>query len=194
MENRTCSLEGCDSGFYGLDLCRPHYRRLKKWGHPLGTRPPRPQRSCEVERCEGVVKSKGHCCAHYMKLYRYGTPTPEHDRRYAEIAGQRFGSLVVVQRVGGMWRCACDCGKERLVSAGDLNRTPESASCGDRQKHRRTENPGYAAVHERLAFDKGPARLREYVDCGKRAAHWSYNHDCPDERTEYLAHSDLNAA
>ena len=55
--------------------------------------------------------------------------------RKLDLTGQRFGSLTVIEEVGRndhravTWRCACDCGKERVVRGSDLARGTVS-SCG----------------------------------------------------------------
>ena len=54
--------------------------------------------------------------------------------RFADIAGQRFGRLTAVKRVGksrlgGMWRCQCDCGGESVVACSTL-RSGITKSCG----------------------------------------------------------------
>lgn len=54
-----------------------------------------------------------------------------------EIAGLRFGKLVVIERQGltatkrrqSQWLCHCDCGRDTLVSAGNLNHGV-TKSCG----------------------------------------------------------------
>lgn len=48
-----------------------------------------------------------------------GTP------RHRNVAGQRFGRLVALERVGtrnkaALWRCVCDCGREHNVVASKL--------------------------------------------------------------------------
>lgn len=152
--------------------------------------------TCSLPDCERPLKRAGYCYGHYMKNWRYGTPYPPNgwmqgDRetqarvqreRLVDIQGQRFGSLVVVERVGHQWRCACDCGGERLVNAGDLNRYGDANTCGDRRIHRRTEVAGYTAAHQRCRSDRGRVQLHDCIDCGRSAQHWSYNHDDPDER------------
>ena len=46
-----------------------------------------------------------------------------HERR---LAGQKFGRLLVIEKVGtnearhNVWRCKCDCGNEKQVSATDI--------------------------------------------------------------------------
>lgn len=60
-----------------------------------------------------------------------------------ELAGQRFGRLVVVELHGvrngcAIWRCKCDCGKETLTK-GSLLRNGKTKSCGClREEVRRT--------------------------------------------------------
>jgi hypothetical protein len=47
-----------------------------------------------------------------------------------DITGRRYGRLVVLEDAGeGRWRCACDCGKEKVVK-GSLLRTGHTGSCG----------------------------------------------------------------
>jgi hypothetical protein len=52
-----------------------------------------------------------------------------------DLAGQRFGHLVVIERVGtsndrkALWRCRCDCGNEITTSGRGL-RTMTTKSCG----------------------------------------------------------------
>lgn len=56
-------------------------------------------------------------------------------RPIIDIAGQRFGKLVVVSRVidntksGTIWVCLCDCGQEKIVAARHL-KSGDTVSCG----------------------------------------------------------------
>lgn len=137
--------------------------------------------TCKLDECAKPVKRAGYCYSHYMKNWRYGTPTPVFEKRWVDIQGQRFGSLIVIERVGDKWRCACDCGRDRLASAGELNREGQSNTCGDRYTHRRRNDSGYGAAHERVKRDRGPIRSQQCIDCEAPARHWSYNHDDPNE-------------
>lgn len=52
----------------------------------------------------------------------------------AKIAGQRYGRLVALERIGkrrggALWRCICDCGNEHQALAGTLN-SGQLVSCG----------------------------------------------------------------
>lgn len=141
--------------------------------------------TCSLPDCPKPMKRAGFCYGHYMKNWRYGTPAPDFGPGWEDIRGQRFGTLVVVERVDHRWRCDCDCGRTRLVSAGDLNRHGDASTCGDRRTHRRLDMAGYTAAHQRCRSDRGRVQGHPCVDCGKQAQHWSYNHDDPDELLAY---------
>lgn len=141
--------------------------------------------TCSLPDCDKPLKRMGYCYGHYMKSWRYGTPTPVSSPGWVDIRGQRFGTLVVVSRSDFRWLCACDCGGERLVSAGDLNRVGDESTCGDRKVHRRRDDAGYTAAHQRCRSDRGRVQEHPCIDCGNPAQHWSYNHDDADERIAY---------
>jgi hypothetical protein len=127
------------------------------------------------------------CRRHYHRWWRRGDPeaprlptsTPRHD-----LTGRRFGVLKVVDYAAGAWRCVCDCGNETAVPTKDLT-AGNTASCGCRRTARKDGPVGYVAAHERLIQDLGPATDRECSDCGRPAAHWSYDHADPDEITDW---------
>lgn len=137
--------------------------------------------TCSLSGCDKAVKRNGFCYGHYMKNWRYGTPTPQREPRWVDLAGQRFGTLLVQSRRGEQWLCQCDCGQTRLARAGDLNRTRDLTTCGDRTVHYRLDIVGYHAAHVRCTSDRGAIATHNCVDCGSQAKHWSYNHDDPNE-------------
>lgn len=53
-----------------------------------------------------------------------------------DLTGHRNGRLVATECVGrnhegrAMWRCACDCGGEKVVQANNLTRAAGTKSCG----------------------------------------------------------------
>ena len=61
-----------------------------------------------------------------------------------DLTGQRFGRLVVIERVENdrygrtRWRCGCDCGNKTIVSSGDLV-NGETKSCGCLRERLRSE-------------------------------------------------------
>lgn len=56
-------------------------------------------------------------------------------RSCLDLTGQRYGRLTVLERVSEMgapkvlWKCRCDCGKERIIKAESL-RNGDTVSCG----------------------------------------------------------------
>lgn len=141
--------------------------------------------TCSVDECAGLVKRKGYCYGHYMKQWRYGTPTPTFPPKWEDLRGRRFGSLVVVERAADVWLCDCDCGASTTARSGDLNRGTV-ATCGNRAVHLRRDDIGYGAAHERVRADRGDASTHSCIDCGTRAAQWSYDHTDPAEQLDVL--------
>lgn len=60
-----------------------------------------------------------------------------------DIQGQKFGRLLVIERVkvpganNAMWKCQCDCGSETVAAAANIGRT--TFSCGCLAKERAAE-------------------------------------------------------
>ena len=53
---------------------------------------------------------------------------------YHDISGVRFGRLVAKERVDKKWRCACDCGAEKLINPSNMKRgLTKSCGCLSRQ-------------------------------------------------------------
>lgn len=72
----------------------------------------------EHELLSGDTKSCG--CLKYEGLKKYNK------NKEMDITGLRFGKLTVIERVGfndrhcSMWRCKCDCGKEKIAQGSSL--------------------------------------------------------------------------
>ena len=71
------------------------------------------------------------CGAECRARARIGCPAPNRKN----LVGRRYGMLTVVAAAGlskgnSLWRCRCDCGGEKLVTAGSLNYgTVQSCGC-----------------------------------------------------------------
>lgn len=56
--------------------------------------------------------------------------------KYKDLTGQKFTKLTVIERVGvspthsALWRCVCECGREKIVSSDSLKRQYGTKSCG----------------------------------------------------------------
>ena len=142
------------------------------------------RKECDVTGCGKPARTHTAelCPMHYHRMYRNGSlQRLELQPKWVDITGERFGTLTVSERRDQRWLCVCDCGAERLASAGELNRTGDANTCGTPGRHL-SEDIGYNAAHGRVHRLHGPARDHLCVDCSQPAAHWSYNHDDPDER------------
>ena len=64
-----------------------------------------------------------------------GCDTEYRYRNVVDISGERFGKLLVIERVDkhvqreAMWKCICDCGKEKIARGSSL-RGGNTKSCG----------------------------------------------------------------
>jgi hypothetical protein len=156
--------------------------------------------TCSVDSCTKPARARtaSLCKMHYHRLYRYGTlertttlvkrGEREPATSPANILGQRYGTLVVAERVGNSWLCICDCGEQRITRTGDLNRTGESNTCGKPGMHL-APIVEYGAAHERVERKHGRASTHPCIDCGKRAYHWSYDHQDQDELVSQATYS-----
>jgi 5-methylcytosine-specific restriction endonuclease McrA len=65
VQNRTCSVGGCDDPVLSRGWCRKHYMRWWKAQKA-------PAQPCSVEGCEKDATSRGMCPAHYTRWWRHG--------------------------------------------------------------------------------------------------------------------------
>jgi hypothetical protein len=75
----SCSLSDCDRPHYGNDYCRPHWRRFKRYGDPLGWKHQQAE-TCEVKDCNTTPQAKNMCSAHYQRWLKYGDPLADRRR------------------------------------------------------------------------------------------------------------------
>lgn len=108
--------------------------------------------------------------------------------RLVDLTGRRFGRLLVLRRGENYrcgtprWACVCDCGNERLVSAGALVRgVTVSCGCHRREKlaearakasavgltHGMSGSPEYGVWRAMLSRCRNP-KVRSYGDYGGR--------------------------
>lgn len=151
------------------------------------------QKACDVTECGKPARSltAALCKMHYHRMYRYGTlettsalvargeREPSNPR--ADLSGQRFGTLTPIRPDGIAWLCRCDCGESRTASVGELRRTGDANTCGNKANHL-ADDVDYTAAHGRVTRLHGPAKRHACVTCGSSALHWSYDHTDPDER------------
>jgi hypothetical protein len=94
-------------------------------------------KACSIDGCDKPARARGWCKNHWRQWRKHGDPlmkkrTP--GRPASVKPGERYGKLVVVEQAGRKgdqraWRCACDCGTEKVIVAGNL-RSGDTVSCG----------------------------------------------------------------
>lgn len=156
---RLCSIEGCGREKWARGWCSKHYQQWRKKGDPLYVWSRPAKLPCRIEGCQELVRSRDLCERHYQHWWRYGFPTTLPPRPTVEIC-----------QVEG-----CD-GKPRSRTAEwcEMHYMRHRRSGGFERVDTRLETPGYRSAHQRIAKDRGKARDHGCVDCGERAAHWSF--------------------
>jgi hypothetical protein len=80
----------------------------------------------------------------------------------------------------------CKMHKSRLDRQGDpmifIPQAERNLPRGPRHRSWTGDNASYRAMHQRVKALHGRPSTHTCVDCGGQAAHWSYNHDDPNEK------------
>jgi hypothetical protein len=121
---------------------------------------------------------------------------------FMDLTGDVYGRLIVIEQApdyvgpGGrrrvQWRCDCACGNKDVVVGARHLRSGRSQSCGCLMREivsaiKTNPEPGYSGWHQRLRRTLlGQPADHACIDCDQPAAEWSYQGDCPEERTELM--------
>lgn len=118
--------------------------------------------------------------------------------RRKDMTGVRYGRLIgreylhTDKHEKAIWLFQCDCGVQKEINASDV-RAGKIVSCGCKKKEnilhgpeRNPALPGYFQLHHKIKKVKGSARLQTCVDCGNKAAEWSYNRQAEVEHQEFV--------
>jgi len=101
-------------------------------------------------------------------------------RRRAALVGCRFDRWLVVRYEGNRrWLCRCDCGNERVVFAGNLNRGSKSCGC-----HRSETSTALSTVRRKNLAGRRFGRLLvlRFEKTDGRKAYWLCRCDCGKEK------------
>ena len=135
-------------------------------------------RSCrsEIQRATYVPRPKRTSCP----------------SRWKHGPGDRFASLVILERVGRIWGketgvlVQCDCGSEpKIVGLANLIQGL-TVNCADRASHPDPRFKGddvtYDGAHNRVKGERGSASNYPCAMCGGQAQSWAYRHSDPDQK------------
>lgn len=107
MQDRTCSIDGCDKPRYGKRWCNTHYMRWRRHGDPhrggavkrqSGTGQP-----CTVPQCSAPVVASELCESHYRRAKRHGTPEAGRPAPGALTDAERFWGKVNKTATCWLW-------------------------------------------------------------------------------------------
>jgi hypothetical protein len=185
---KTCSAEGCTrkARTKGATYCDMHYHRVRRTGMPGPAGPVRRTSPgiCIVDDCGKPTRNGAclYCEMHYCRLNKTGTLTSTRLFPYPDAC------LVENCPKKPSVRGYCKMHASRIERHG----SPHIVIAPDQRNVRHgSDNPrwlpddvvDYRTVHMRLRRTIGSARTMQCADCGDRkAVHWSYDHQDPDER------------
>ena len=136
----------------------------------------------EVEALWNNVKNgRTTTCGRNCGLKNHPETTKKRKGFHGDMTGERYGMLTVVERVGekngyALWKCICDCGNEKIVTASSL-RYGNTKSCGCLYAIRNKENNFEDLTNQR--FGKLTVIRQAESKYGKR--HWVCKCDCGNE-------------
>jgi len=137
------------------------------------------ERACEVADCDRPIKARGLCSTHYHRWWRTGTPEGVVERRTEHGECTVDGCTNV--DAGPHGYCAMHVTRVRRHGDPDARFAP-APKPGVLNPRWNEEGLGYSGAHQRVYRAKGKASAHSCIDCGDRAAHWSYDLLDPDER------------
>ncbi|RKX92020.1 MAG: hypothetical protein DRZ90_14325 [Spirochaetes bacterium] len=74
MDNRLCSIEGCERVHMAKGYCELHYGRLRRTGDPMKVRKTHEPTFCTIPGCDRKHAGHGYCLLHYRRFMKYGDP------------------------------------------------------------------------------------------------------------------------
>lgn len=168
MNERTCTVDGCEAPTKARGLCSKHYGRAAR-GSDLQDKPT--HETCQAPGCQANPRSTHatYCEMHYGRQARNGNLYLARlpFRYHGPCANPECGRTMQTS-LGYCKRC-----RERVRKHGNPNTVITDT---------RVAAPGYNASHQRVYRDRGPAKMHACV-CGAPARHWAYDHTDPSELT-----------
>lgn len=172
-QTKSCTIPGCTRKYRARGWCATHYAQWQNHGTPHG-RPASTE--CGAPGCDAAPRSTyaDYCEKHYMRMRRNGTletVAPRVPDAPCIVEGCEVPAFTIK-------------GECRNHSLGyKRNGDYIKRSSGPLHPHwRNAEDMTWGAIHQRVRNALGAAKEYDCVDCGESAAHWSYNHQDPNER------------
>lgn len=157
----TCAYPPCEREPRARGWCRGHYLQWYRGAELSSLRGRRG--SCRVQGCDELTCGRGYCNRHYRQWQN--VPRIAKVRRWCSVDGCDRLS------VGHTF---CPMHFQRWKKHGDVHKVMLAMGSGDDITN--------SAAHSRVKALHGLASTHQCIDCGGRAAHWSYDHGDPNEK------------
>lgn len=109
MEQRTCSIDGCEGAVSARGWCGRHYQIWRKHEDPLWVPIRQKDKVCAVSGCARSAWARGWCSQHYQAWSKYGDPEGVAPDRPVRLCG--FPGCERKHRAGGL--CAAHLNQQR---------------------------------------------------------------------------------
>ena len=137
-------------------------------------------RRCSVDGCErDDIQARDLCRMHYFRWYRTGSTEVRRPQRANREVCVVDGCDLMDEGPHGL----CAKHRTRMKRHGDVDTVRKPGPLGARSPFWGADDIGYQAAHRRVRARRGRASDRTCVDCGTRAAQWSYDHADPQEKS-----------
>lgn len=168
-------MDGCTRPRLARGVCGTHYAQWRRAGGTEVRVLQRPARGvCSADGCTSPHSSHGYCNKHSKRWLRTGN-----------LGLRRPRGVCTVDDCTEREKARGYCGKHlaRLLRHGDVHMvmSPRDGALRGPAHPLWKDEPGYQSAHGRVWRARGPASDYPCVDCGRRAAHWSYSNQDPNE-------------
>lgn len=137
---RTCGVDCCDKAHEGYGLCNSHYKKLRRYGSPIGPFLRKGRQVCSVDSCSTYIEAHGYCVKHLRQIQNHGEITDN----------KRLKAICKADDCSRNARALGLCQKHRswLDKTGDYNSAPSRKGVG-----RGTGNNGSAYQFVKIEDD-----------------------------------------
>lgn len=148
------------------------------------------ENTCVVVGCASPIwiRKRRLCKLHYGRWYHSGRPSETYSLDLPAIACERCGKQFQ-PRSRRQKYCGAGCNTKRFRCSSCDKPVWRSSTSGTEVVCRECRSAAqiqYRSAHARVTRFRGRARDHQCARCGEQAENWAYDHEDPEELTEYL--------